>query len=87
MRDETANPLGNQGPGSRQAPWKDSHFQEQRTDILKCEVAKPPATSKGLIRGSDETDRDGKQVSFVRFLDLIAPFLSALLSRFIIIEP
>lgn len=76
MRVETANPLGNQGPGSRQAPWEDPHFEAQRTDILKCEAAKPPATSKGLIGGSDETDREGKWVSFVKFLDLIAPFLS-----------
>lgn len=91
MRVETANPLGNQGPGSRQAPWEDPHFEAQRTDILKCEAAKPPATSKGLIGGSDETDREGKWVSFVKLLDLIAPFLFppplAFLSRFIIIEP
>lgn len=26
MRDKTANPLGNQGAGSRQAPCKDPHF-------------------------------------------------------------
>lgn len=47
----------------------------QRSDILKCEAAKAPATSKGLIWSSDEIDRDGKWVSFVKFLDLIAPFL------------
>lgn len=47
-----------------------------------------------MIWGSDETDREGKWVSFVKFLDLIAPFLltlplfvSVFLSRFIIIEP
>lgn len=75
MRVETANPLGNQDPGSRQAPWEDPCFQTRRTDILKCEAAKPPATSKGLTGGSDEADRSGKWVSFVKFLDLIASFL------------
>lgn len=75
MRVETANPLGNQDPGSRQAPWEDPRFQAQRTDILKCEAAKPPATSKGLTGGSDEADRSRKWVSFVKFLDLIASFL------------
>lgn len=75
MRVETANPLGNQDPGSRQAPWEDPCFQAQRTDILKCEAAEPPATSKGLTGGSDEADRSRKWVSFVKFLDLIASFL------------
>lgn len=45
------------------------------SDNLKCEAAKPPATTKGLIWGSEETDRDGKWASFVKFLDHSATFL------------
>lgn len=56
-------------------PGKIPRFQAQRTDILKCEAAEPPATSKGLTGGSDEADRSGKWVSFVKFSDLIASFL------------
>ena len=42
---------------------------------MKWEAVKPHAAPQSLIWGSDETEGDGKWVSFVTFQDWIAPFI------------
>lgn len=79
-RDETANPLGNQGAERRQPPWNAP--PRLPTDILKREVAKAPATCESLILASDERGANG--ASFVKFFRSRGCF--SFLPRSIIIE-
>lgn len=58
MRVKIANPLGNHAREAVRLPGKILRFWARGSDILKCEAAKLPATSRDLIRRPYETDSE-----------------------------